>query len=104
MYVSAWPDTQTCHPPHQELWDRDNGRIYRIAYGQPKSRAQDLTKLDPVALAKALETAVMKQEDFLQRNAMRAAPMRPDQLAQLQRTEAAQWEPWVKASGFKAED
>ena len=56
------------------------------------------------ALAKALETAVMKQEDFLQRNAMRAAPLRPEQLAQLQRTEAAQWEPWVKASGFKADD
>ena len=56
------------------------------------------------ALSKALESAVLKQDDFFTKNAMRAAYLRPDQLAQLQRTEMAQWEPWVKASGFKAED
>ena len=56
------------------------------------------------ALSKALESAVLKQEDFFIKNAMRAAYLRPDQLAQLQRAEMAQWEPWVKASGFKAED
>lgn len=56
------------------------------------------------ALSKALELAVMKQEEFFLKNAMRAAPLRPEALAQLQRTEMAQWEPWVKASGFKAED
>lgn len=56
------------------------------------------------ALSKALESAVLKQEDFFIKNAMRAAPLRPEQLAQLQRAEMAQWEPWVKASGFKAED
>jgi tripartite-type tricarboxylate transporter receptor subunit TctC len=56
------------------------------------------------ALSKALESAVMKQEEFFLKNAMRAAPLRPEALAQLQRTEMAQWEPWVKASGFKAED
>jgi tripartite-type tricarboxylate transporter receptor subunit TctC len=55
-------------------------------------------------LSKALELAVMKQEEFFLKNAMRAAPLRPEALAQLQRTEMAQWEPWVKASGFKAED
>ena len=55
-------------------------------------------------LSKALESAVMKQEEFFLKNAMRAAPLRPEALAQLQRTEMAQWEPWVKASGFKAED
>jgi tripartite-type tricarboxylate transporter receptor subunit TctC len=56
------------------------------------------------ALSRALEIAVSKQADFFNKNAMRGAYMRPDALAQLQRTEAAQWEPWVKASGFKAED
>lgn len=56
------------------------------------------------ALSKALESAVLKQEDFFIKNAMRAAYLRPDQLVQLQRAEMAQWEPWVKASGFKAED
>ncbi len=56
------------------------------------------------ALTKALEVAVGKQEEYLQKNAMRPAFMRPEQLAQLQRTESAQWEPWVKSSGFKPED
>jgi len=56
------------------------------------------------ALSKALELAVMKQEEFFLKNAMRAAPLLPEALAQLQRTEMAQWEPWVKASGFRAED
>ena len=55
-------------------------------------------------LSRALEAAVSKQADFFTKNAMRGAYLRPEALAQLQRTEAAQWEPWVKASGFKAED
>lgn len=55
-------------------------------------------------LSRALESAVSKQADFFTKNAMRGAYLRPEALAQLQRTEAAQWEPWVKASGFKAED
>ncbi|MEY4272600.1 MAG: hypothetical protein RL250_1466, partial [Verrucomicrobiota bacterium] len=52
LYVSDWTDPQTCHNNNQEIWDRSNGRIYRIAYGNPKSRAQDLTKLDAPALVK----------------------------------------------------
>ncbi len=56
------------------------------------------------ALTRALEAAITKQADFFHKNAMRGAYLKPEALAQLQRTEAAQWEPWVKASGFKAED
>ena len=56
------------------------------------------------ALTRALEVAITKQADFFHKNAMRGAYLKPEALAQLQRTEAAQWEPWVKASGFKAED
>jgi len=52
LYVSDWTDPQTCHNNNQEIWDRSNGRIYRIAYGNPKSRAQDLARLDAAALAK----------------------------------------------------
>lgn len=55
-------------------------------------------------LSQALEQAVSQQEAFFQKNTMRAAYLRPDQLAQLQRAEAAQWEPWVKASGFTPDD
>ena len=55
-------------------------------------------------MTRALEVAVGKQGDFFHQNAMRGAYLKPDALAQLQRNESAQWEPWVKASGFKAED
>lgn len=64
----------------------------------------DLPNAQLQVLSKALVSAVQKQEDFFIKNAMRAAPLGSEQLAQLQRVEMAQWEPWVKASGFKAED
>lgn len=56
------------------------------------------------ALSKALEVAIQSQEAFFIKNAMRPAPLSPQALLQLQRSEMAQWEPWVKASGFKAVD
>lgn len=32
VYVIDWHDRQHCHNPHTERWERDNGRLYRIAY------------------------------------------------------------------------
>jgi tripartite-type tricarboxylate transporter receptor subunit TctC len=64
--------------------------------GLPDSIAQTITR--------ALEAGVAKHADFFLKNAMRGAYLRPEQLTQLQLTEAAQWEPWVKSSGFKPED
>lgn len=31
-YVIDWVDTQHCHNPRDELWDRTNGRLYRVAW------------------------------------------------------------------------
>ncbi len=31
-YVIDWVDTQHCHNPRDELWDRTNGRLYRISW------------------------------------------------------------------------
>ena len=31
-YVIDWVDTQHCHNPRDELWDRSNGRLYRVAW------------------------------------------------------------------------
>ena len=33
VYVIDWVDTQHCHNPRDELWDRTNGRLYRVAWG-----------------------------------------------------------------------
>ncbi len=32
VYVIDWVDTQHCHNPRDELWDRTNGRLYRVAW------------------------------------------------------------------------
>jgi putative membrane-bound dehydrogenase-like protein len=32
VYVIDWSDTQHCHNPRDEIWDRTNGRLYRIAW------------------------------------------------------------------------
>ena len=36
MYVIDWYDKQACHLPKPEVWDRTNGRIYRVTYGEGK--------------------------------------------------------------------
>ncbi len=32
VYVSDWVDTQHCHNPNSEQWDRGNGRLYRMSW------------------------------------------------------------------------
>ncbi|HIG29650.1 MAG TPA: DUF1080 domain-containing protein [Verrucomicrobiales bacterium] len=32
VYMTDWYDTQHCHNPNTEQWDRSNGRIYRMRY------------------------------------------------------------------------
>lgn len=32
VYISDWYDPRHCHSPHQEQWDRGNGRMYRMKY------------------------------------------------------------------------
>src|SRR5687767_2300123 len=34
VYVIDWTDRQHCHTPHEERWDRTNGRIYRVSWTQ----------------------------------------------------------------------
>jgi putative membrane-bound dehydrogenase-like protein len=50
LYVSDWTDKQVCHNNNQEIWDRANGRIYRVSYGDPVSRARDLAALTDLEL------------------------------------------------------
>ncbi|MGH7947583.1 MAG: PVC-type heme-binding CxxCH protein, partial [Opitutaceae bacterium] len=34
VYVIDWSDTQHCHNPRDEVWDRTNGRLYRVSWAQ----------------------------------------------------------------------
>ncbi|WP_395743899.1 PVC-type heme-binding CxxCH protein [Prosthecobacter sp.] len=50
VYVIDWTDTQHCHNPEDEKWDRTNGRIYRISWKETyKPVKVDLTGLEWLA-------------------------------------------------------
>jgi len=53
LYVSDWSDVQVCHNNTQEVWDRTNGRIYRVSFGNPPSRAGDMSRWTSLELAGA---------------------------------------------------
>ncbi|MFC5456034.1 PVC-type heme-binding CxxCH protein [Prosthecobacter fluviatilis] len=53
VYVIDWTDTQHCHNPEDEKWDRTNGRIYRISWKETyKPVKVDLEGMTDVELAK----------------------------------------------------
>ncbi len=45
IYTSDWHDPQTCHDRNPEIWDRTDGRIFRIRYGAAQPQSFDLTRL-----------------------------------------------------------
>lgn len=45
VHLIDWYDKNACHRRITEIWDRTNGRIYRIRYGEIKHKAVDLSKL-----------------------------------------------------------
>eukprot|EP01031_Cornospumella_fuschlensis_P014370 gene14370-17553_t len=70
LYVSDWSDKQVCHRGSNaiEMWDRSNGRIYRVSYAGWKPWKGDLSKESDAALAKS---AVQTENEWLSRMARR---------------------------------
>jgi len=50
LYFSDWVDPQTCHHRDVEIWDRSNGRLYRVRAGEAKSTVLDLPSRSDVEL------------------------------------------------------
>lgn len=50
LYLIDWYDGQACHRTDVELWDRTNGRLFRVAHGEPRPARGDLGRLDSEAL------------------------------------------------------
>ena len=51
VYVIDWVDQHHCHNPRAEIWDRTNGRLYRISWQETyKPRRVDLTHQSDVEL------------------------------------------------------
>lgn len=44
VYMIDWYDKNACHRREKELWDRTNGRVYQVSFGQPDTRQVDLSK------------------------------------------------------------
>ena len=42
IYTSDWHDIQTCHNRTDEVWDRTDGRLFRIRYGDVRPQKFDL--------------------------------------------------------------
>ena len=45
VYMIDWYDKNACHRRDKELWDRTNGRVYRVRFGNPEVRQVDLQQL-----------------------------------------------------------
>jgi putative heme-binding domain-containing protein len=50
VFVSDWCDTGECH--NYVIADRSNGRIYKVTYGKPNHRPEDLAKLGDAELVR----------------------------------------------------
>lgn len=53
-YLSDWYDKQICHRNEPEIWDRTNGRIYKIVHKDTKPAKVDLQKATDEELVKHL--------------------------------------------------
>lgn len=46
VYLIDWYDKNACHRTTPEIWDRTNGRMYRLRYGNHQPRTVDLQTAD----------------------------------------------------------
>lgn len=44
VYMIDWYDKNACHRRDKELWDRTNGRVFRVSYGQRNPSDVDLSQ------------------------------------------------------------
>ncbi len=54
LYTSDWHDPQTCHNRSPEIWDRTDGRLFRIRYGSVEPFQFDLAKKSDSELVQML--------------------------------------------------
>jgi putative membrane-bound dehydrogenase-like protein len=67
LVVSDWYDRQKCHTRQPEIWDRSNGRLYRISYDGWKPWKYDASLWEP---ARTLELQ-LQENGWLDRMARR---------------------------------
>lgn len=55
IYTTDWHDPQTCHHRDPEVWDRSNGRLFRIRYGELRPYQFDLQQHSDLELVELLD-------------------------------------------------
>ena len=55
VYVIDWYDKNACHRNNPEIWDRTNGRVYRVSYGDVRVDQVDVDRWDEHQLLAAHE-------------------------------------------------
>lgn len=50
VFVIDWYDPNACHRTNPEIWDRSNGRVFNVAYGEPQREKVDLDSETDLAL------------------------------------------------------
>ncbi|WP_009965110.1 PVC-type heme-binding CxxCH protein [Verrucomicrobium spinosum] len=76
LYVSDWYDEQTCHHKDVQIWNRTNGRIFRVVYDQLNTAwAKDLPagKSDTALVGMLLDSSNSWQARMAQRLLMEKA-------------------------------
>jgi putative membrane-bound dehydrogenase-like protein len=68
VYVIDWYDKQACHTPDVNIWDRSNGRIYKVCFRGTKAVTVDLGK----RAAEELVQLQLHENDWYVRHARRA--------------------------------
>lgn len=54
VYLIDWYDKNACHRTNPEIWDRSNGRIFRVSYGDCQPQQIDLEQLSNEELVRLL--------------------------------------------------
>jgi hypothetical protein len=67
VYLIDWYDSQACHHNDQEVWNRGNGRMYKVVYGDTQPAHVNLAAMDESELVEC----VLHANDWYVRNARR---------------------------------
>ncbi len=79
VYFIDWYDERACHSQEPEVWDRTNGRLYRVRYGEQKPVAVDLSKASTPELC---EMQLSANDWFVRQARLELAKRKPAQALQ----------------------
>jgi len=67
VYLIDWYDAQACHYVTEDVWNRTNGRLYRVTWGEPRKGTVDLAAMGE----KELVEQALSPNDWYVRTARR---------------------------------